>query len=694
VNSQGANSSTFTVTALPSGWTDADVGTVGLAGSASYANNVFTVKGAGTGEGGTADGFNFAYQSLSGDGTIIARVASVSSAYAQAGVMIRETLNAGSTHAFMMSYVGAMYFYDRATTGAGTSYQQFTQNPNLPSISTAVPFWLKLVRSGSVFNAYIATDGLNWMQVGTSVTINMAQNVYIGLGLSSGSTGSLYTATFDNVSVNSTASPAPLITSVSATTASVGSQVVISGSNFGASQGSGVVLLDGALVTINSWSATSITITIPSGATSGPLVVSVVQGMDDSTPVPFTVTSTPLPSGWLDQDIGEVGVVGSATYTSGVFTVNGAGCGVEINCGYGGVPVPDGLHFVYQPLSGDGTIIARVVSTSNSYAQAGVMIRETLDPEAKTVFVADYGGVVYAYYRQLSGGSLNYVNNSSMSAPLSYWVKLVRSGNSFDAYQSPDAITWTPVGGSLEISMAQNVYIGLANGGKLSSLYTATFDGVSLSSTATTAPAITGLSATTGPVGSQVVISGTGFGASQGSSTVLLSDAAVTISSWSATSITITIPTGATSGLMTVLVGPSMDSSNPVVFTVTSLPLPSGWFDKDIGQVGKAGNATYANGVFTVQAAGASMGGTADAIHFVYQPMTTSGTIVARVVSASSYGAQAGVLIRETLDAGAAEMSAFTTNYTSSIATYMDYRIFPAVSMQRCMARARLCLTG
>jgi RHS repeat-associated protein len=681
VNSQGAHSSSFTITALPSGWSDADVGTVGLAGSANYANNVFTVNGAGNGEGGTTDGLNFLFQSLSGDGTIIARVASVSYVYAQAGVMIRETLNAGATHAFTMSYVNQMWFYDRATTAWYTSYQQFTQNPNLPEISVAAPYWIKLVRSGSVFSTYIASDGVNWLEVGTSVTINMAQNVYIGLAISSGSTGSLNAATFDNVSITSTANPAPAITSVSATTASVGSQVVLTGSNFGTSQQTGVVLLNGALVKINSWSATSITVTIPSGATSGPLVVSVAPGMNDSNTVDFTVTSAPLPSGWLDQDIGEVGVAGSATYTSGVFTVKGAGCGVEINCSYFGAPVPDAFHFVYQPLSGDGTIVARVVSTSTAYAQAGVMIRETLDPQAKTVFASDYAGSVYVYYRMLGGGSPNYLNNTGMSAPLSYWIKLVRSGNSFNAYQSPDAISWTPVGGSLEISMAQNVYVGLVNGGSLSSLYTASFDNVSLTSAATPAPVISGLSATTGPVGSQIVISGSGFGASQGSSAVLLNDAAVTIRSWSATSIGITIPTGATSGLMAVLVAPSMDSSNPVVFTVTSQPLPSGWFDQDTGQVGKAGNASYANGVFTVQGAGTGLGGSADAFHFVYQPMITSGTIIARVASNNTYGAQAGVLIRETLDAGAAEMATFTTNYTSSIATYMDYRIFPATTM-------------
>ena len=686
-----SNGVSFTVNTLPTGWADVDVGAVGLAGSVSYASNAFTVQGAGCGfnncfNGGsvTADAFHFVYQPLSGDGTIVARVVSTSSIfYTQAGVMIRETLGAGSTTALTLNVDRSMYFYDRLNTGSSSSSQIFTQYPYLPGISTALPYWVKVVRSGSIFSGYISSDGMNWLQVGPSATISMAQNVYIGLAMSSESTGTSYTGTFDNVSVSTTANSSPMITSVSATTGSIGNQVVVSGLNFGASQGNSVVLLNGVAVTINSWGATSITLTIPTGATSGPLVVSVVPSMNDSNAVEFTVTSTPLPSLWLDQDIGEVGVAGSAGYANGVFTVKGAGCGVYINCGGGGAPAPDGLHFVYQPLSGDGTIVARVVGRSSQSSQVGLMIRETMDATAKSVFVAGYSSSAYAYYRILSGGTASYAGGQASGNP-PYWVKLVRIGNGVDVYQSPDAASWTPIEGTIETNMAQNVYIGLGvSGSSLSVLSTATFDNVSVSSTTTPAPVITGLSTTTGPIGSQVVISGSGFGASQGGSTVLLNDAPVTINSWNATSINITIPTGATSGLMAVLVGPSLDSSNTVAFTVTSQPLPSGWLDMDIGAVGLAGNASYANGVFTVQAAGNNMSDVADAFHFVYQTMSTSGTIIARVASSSSYGALAGVMIRETLGASATNVASFTVNYTSSIATYMKYRTYPAITMQQ-----------
>ena len=50
-----------------------------------------------------ADQFRYAYKNLSGNGSIMVRVDSLvhSNVWAKAGVMIRETLEAGSKHAFV-----------------------------------------------------------------------------------------------------------------------------------------------------------------------------------------------------------------------------------------------------------------------------------------------------------------------------------------------------------------------------------------------------------------------------------------------------------------------------------------------------------------------------------------------------------------------------------------------------------------
>jgi regulation of enolase protein 1 (concanavalin A-like superfamily) len=460
---------------LPSVWSDGDIGSVGVAGAASYANGIFTVSGAGSGTMITsADSFHFVYQPFNGDGSIVARVLTVQgSSAAQAGILIRETLGTGANHVFLFDYSSSILATERTTTGASSSYQSVG--------SAAQPNWIKLTRSGNVFNMYGSSDGVNWTQLGTSQTVAMAQSVYLGLAVSNRNTASLATATFDSVSVNSAGAPAPLITAVSATTGSIGSQVVISGSGFGATQGGSAALLSGSPLPINNWSDTSITITIPSGATTGPLFVSVAPGMNNSNAIRFTVTSQPLPVSWLDQDVGAVGVLGSAGYTNGTFTVSGAGNGTMITAA-------DSFHFVYQPLSGDGTIIARVVSVQgSSAAQVGVMIRETLNPGANHVYLFDYSSSLLMTERTSTGTSSTY--SSVGSATLPNWLKLVRSGNVFTMFASSNGTTWTQLGTSQTVTMAQNVYVGLAVSNRnISSLATATFDNVSLTTPAPPSP--------------------------------------------------------------------------------------------------------------------------------------------------------------------------------------------------------------
>jgi regulation of enolase protein 1 (concanavalin A-like superfamily) len=226
-------------------------------------------------------------------------------------------------------------------------------------------------------------------------------------------------------------------------------------------------------VTINTWSDTSINITIPAGASSGPLLVSVAPSMNDSNAVHFTVTAQPLPVSWLDQDVGMVGLAGSASYANGTFTVAGAGQGTFSTSS-------DGFHYVYQPLSGDGTMIVRVVSLQGNSAQAGIMIRETLSAGANHVYMFDYASTIFMTERTSTGASSSYQSLGSGSLP--HWIKLTRSGNVFTMYGSADGVNWVQLGTSQTVSMAQNVYVGLAVSSRsTSSLATATFGNVSVS---------------------------------------------------------------------------------------------------------------------------------------------------------------------------------------------------------------------
>src|SRR5258708_15390570 len=137
-----------------------------------------------------------------------------------------------------------------------------------------------------------------------------------------------------------------------------------------------MVTLNQTPVTINSWSDTAIVVTLPPGASSGRLLVAVAPAMNDSNSITFTVTTSRMPSGWLDRDIGLVGAGGSGTYANGTFTIQGAGSQI-----YG---ASDAFHFVYQPLSGDGTIVARLagIQGNSTNGSADYMSRQKQEEAA------------------------------------------------------------------------------------------------------------------------------------------------------------------------------------------------------------------------------------------------------------------------------------------------------------------------
>ena len=178
---------------LPSPWAQQDIGAVGLPGSASYSGGTFTVIGSGTDIEEVSDEFHYVYQSLSGDGTILARVASLQDTdpFAKGGVMIRETLTGDSTHAAMvLTPENGVFFQRRITTGALTVDTQ--------GASVVAPFWVKVVRSGDTFSGYSSPDGINWTLVGSD-TIVMAADVFYGLAVTAHNNTVTCTATFDGV---------------------------------------------------------------------------------------------------------------------------------------------------------------------------------------------------------------------------------------------------------------------------------------------------------------------------------------------------------------------------------------------------------------------------------------------------------------------------------------------------------------
>jgi len=172
-------------------------------GFVELANGNILMNGVGADVWGTSDAFRFAYKTLNGDGSIVARVESIanSNAWAKGGVMIRQSVEPGSMHAFMPITPGG------SSGGNGASFQQrvtpagaSTNSDNTGAV-VAAPYWVKVERKGNAFSGFISPDGKAWTQLGTAQTITMTGPVLIGLALCSHDAAVATGAEFSNVAM-------------------------------------------------------------------------------------------------------------------------------------------------------------------------------------------------------------------------------------------------------------------------------------------------------------------------------------------------------------------------------------------------------------------------------------------------------------------------------------------------------------
>ena len=445
---------------LPSPWTSQDVGAVGAPGGASYANGTFTVQGAGADIWGTADAFQFVSQPLAGDGQVTARIVGLqnTNTYAKAGVMIRQALTAGSAHVLLdLKGGGGLEFLTRPTSGGQTTF--------LAGANGGGPVWVRLTRSGSSITAYSSTDGQAWTSIGTA-SGSFTGGAYVGLAVTSHVAGVLTTATIDSVTVSAGGSPGvpPTVSLTSPANGSAYQAPATVPMAATASDSDGSVsrvdfYANNALVGSSTSNPYTFNWTnVPAGSYALTATASDNTGLQTtSAAINITVNGTTggtLPSPWQQQDVGSTGAAGSATVSNGAYSVLGAGADI-----WG---TADAFHYVYQPLSGDGQITARVtgLQNTNSFAKAGVMIRETLSAgSAHAILDLKASGGVEFLARTGTGGSTAFVAGASNLAPV--WVRLARTGTTITASLSSDGTTWTPLA-TTTMAMASSVYVGLA----------------------------------------------------------------------------------------------------------------------------------------------------------------------------------------------------------------------------------------
>ena len=182
-----------------------------------------------------SDSFYFVHRTLSGDGSITARVTSLTGVYSangtqqvgsdagmvsgtqpwsKAGIIIEQGAAQGSAYAAMTT---------TGSNGVRMQYDYTHDIAGLPGqVSAASPQWLRLTRSGDTITGYDSTDGIHWTEVSTATLPGLPSSVQAGMfatspghvdlsssfgGASSAGGSTQATGTFDNVSLQGSWTP-------------------------------------------------------------------------------------------------------------------------------------------------------------------------------------------------------------------------------------------------------------------------------------------------------------------------------------------------------------------------------------------------------------------------------------------------------------------------------------------------------
>jgi len=164
----------------------------------------YTMTAAGTDIWNDADEFHFAYKMLTGPGSIVAQVLSVDNTdpWAKAGVMVRETLDAGSKFAAVYITPGnGCRFQARGDTGINATSDTSVVTSEQTAITA--PYWVKLERDvAGNFRGYYSANGSAWTSMSWNpVNIMMSSNAYVGLALTAHNASATCEAKLSNVTI-------------------------------------------------------------------------------------------------------------------------------------------------------------------------------------------------------------------------------------------------------------------------------------------------------------------------------------------------------------------------------------------------------------------------------------------------------------------------------------------------------------
>ncbi|MBS0571464.1 MAG: IPT/TIG domain-containing protein [Proteobacteria bacterium] len=336
----------------------------------------------------------------------------------------------------------------------------------------------------------------------------------------------------------------PTISSFSPASGPVGTSVTINGANFSSTKTSNTVKFNGTSATVTSASTTKLVVTVPSGATSGAIAVT-VSGKTGTSSGDFTVTAPPTISTFSPTS-GPIGT--SVTITGTKFSATASNDTVKFN------------GTAATVTSATSTQLVATVPTGATSGKISVAVNGQTATSSSSFTVT-------------TPPTISNFTPSSGSVGTSVTI----TGSNFSTTKTSNTVKFNGTAATVNSASATQLVVAVPSGATSGSV-TVTVSGQTATSgsafTVTTpAPTISSFSPTSGTVGTTVTINGTNFSSTVANDTVKFNGISATVSTATTAKLTVPVPPGATTGPITVTTGGQTTASSSN-FTVTT-PAPT-----------------------------------------------------------------------------------------------------------------------
>ena len=347
-----------------------------------------------------------------------------------------------------------------------------------------------------------------------------------------------------NAGVNYTVIPHSVVTSVYPLSGVRGTQITITGSGFGASQGTSGAFIGNVQCPVVSWSDTQIQCTVPAAAVSGDVTVVTAAATSDGE-VYFTVVLTPVVSG----------VSPSSGLRGSQITITGSGFGASqgtstLSIGSTPCPVVSWSDTQIQ-CTVPATAVSGAVTVTTAGGTSNATVNFTVLQPPVVTGVSPSSGVQGSQITITGSGfgasqGTSKVFIGSVQCPVVSWsdtqIKCTVASTAVTG-----AVTVTTTGGTSNATVKFKVELP---------------------------PVVSSASPSSGVHGSEITITGSGFGASKGPSKVFIGSVQCPVVHWSDTQIKCTVPPSAVTGAVTVMT--AAGTSNATVHFKVLPPVVTG----------------------------------------------------------------------------------------------------------------------